>query len=279
MDLGEISSGLRQAEDGLWHATSSTAISYPAEGHEICAQVEDRSFWFWHRNNCIIALAKKFSPHPGGAIFDVGGGNGYVAQGLEQAGFDAVVVEPGAAGAQAAKARGLKRVVHASLEDANFRSESLPAIGLFDVVEHIEDDAAFLALARPLLKPGGRLYLTVPAYSALWSAEDEYSGHYRRYSKDSISQVLESAGFSVLFASYIFRFLPLPIFVFRSLPFRLGLRGKGLHESAKVSRDHSPGGEVTSKIIDMMLRPELRRISAGNPMSFGGSCLVAATRG
>lgn len=64
----------------------------------------------------------------------------------------------------------------------------------FDVLEHIQDDAAALAQWVSWLKPGGRLLLSVPAHMALWSAGDEWSGHFRRYERAGLAQLLRDAG-------------------------------------------------------------------------------------
>ncbi len=55
------------------------------------------------------------------------------------------------------------------------------AVCLFDVLEHLDDEAGALAACRRLLAPGGRLFVTVPAYAWLWSRHDELLGHRRRY--------------------------------------------------------------------------------------------------
>jgi hypothetical protein len=59
-------------------------------GNEACYQIEESSFWFKHRNACIEAAVKCHPPRSGGPIFDVGGGNGFVARGLMRAGFETV---------------------------------------------------------------------------------------------------------------------------------------------------------------------------------------------
>ena len=70
-------------------------------------------------------------------MFDIGGGNGFVSLGVQGAGIETVLVEPGPEGAQNAKNRGLQHVVCASFQNAAFESGKIPAIGVFDVVEHI----------------------------------------------------------------------------------------------------------------------------------------------
>ena len=93
----------------------------------------------------------------------LGGGNGFVAAALKQRGVPVVLVEPGADGVRHARTRGLRNVVHATLKEARFRDRSLPAIGFFDVLEHIDDEHAFLHEIRRCLSPCGRIYLVVPA--------------------------------------------------------------------------------------------------------------------
>ena len=53
------------------------------------------------------------------------------------------------------------------------------AVCLFDVLEHVDDEAGTLAACRRLLAPDGRLFVTVPAYAWLWSRHDELLGHRR----------------------------------------------------------------------------------------------------
>lgn len=170
--IAKFATNLIRNDDGLWVARDQSEVSYPDDGNETRLAVEDSSFWFNHRNDIIVSLVQAFRPK--GAIFDVGGGNGYVAMALQMSGIDAVVVEPGP-GALNAKQRGLRLVIQSTLEDAGFKNESITAFGLFDVLEHINLDLEFLQTLYAYLTQGGYLYLTVPAYSALWSNEDDHA--------------------------------------------------------------------------------------------------------
>lgn len=67
-----------------------------------------------------------------------------------------------------------------------------------DVLEHFEDDAAFVARAKAHLAPGGVLVLKVPAQSRLYGPMDEASGHFRRYDAEPFAALLERAGFETL---------------------------------------------------------------------------------
>lgn len=66
-----------------------------------------------------------------------------------------------------------------------------------NVLEHIADDAAALAGLARLLPPGGRLVLQVPNYPSLFGSLDESYGHFRRYSRRTISQRVEAAGLRI----------------------------------------------------------------------------------
>jgi SAM-dependent methyltransferase len=113
--------------------------------------LEDGSFWFAHRNACLLALLRQFPAI--GPFFDIGGGNGFVAAALQsEGGLPVVLVEPGADGVRHAQARGLHTVVQATLKEARFRDGSLPAIGFFDVMEHIDDEQGFLCEIRRCLR-------------------------------------------------------------------------------------------------------------------------------
>ena len=193
------------------------------------------------------------------------------------AGWDVVLVEPGPAGALNARRRGLRNVVCATTQAAGFKPDSMAAIGLFDVVEHIEDDVRFLRHLHHLLEPGGMLYLTVPAYNFLWSGADISAGHYRRYTLRALKETLKSAGFEVAFDTYFFHALPMTIFFFRSLPFRLRLRS-GSAKPENVSRTHGTNEGIMVRAMRQILAPEANSIARGERMAFGGSCLVAARK-
>ena len=84
------------AKDGIYFSNQTSEISYPESGNESCFQIEQDSFWFNHRNNCIFEAVKKFAPNE--LFFDIGGGNGFVAKALEDSGINTVLIEPGIKG-------------------------------------------------------------------------------------------------------------------------------------------------------------------------------------
>jgi SAM-dependent methyltransferase len=272
LNVHDFATNLELGEQGIWFARGNSNVSYPSAGNQACFQVEDHSFWFQHRNRCITSIVSGFPP--AGAIFDLGGGNGFVSLGLQRAGWQSIVVEPGVAGAVNARKRGLETVVCATLEGAGFRPHSLPAAGLFDVLEHIEEDDHFLRTLHHLLIAGGRIYLTVPAYRWLWSSEDVLAGHFRRYTLSSLASVLGRSGFGVEFASHVFSAFPVPILLKRTIPSLLGRRkAETIDEAIKELSGRS---STLVRLADRAFEWELGRLERKKTIPAGSSCLVVA---
>lgn len=272
-DLNQIKSNLVQGPDGIWRAGGAMTVSYPAEGHDACFALEDNSFWFRHRAKCIIQALRNYPPQ--GVLLDVGGGNGYMTEAIHNAGFEAVLIEPGEVGIRNAALRGIKPLVCAGLEEAGFGEHNISAIGAFDVIEHIEDDAGFLSLLHRSLKCGGRLYLTVPAFKSLWSNQDEAAGHFRRYTLPEMREKLSSAGFDVLYETYIFSLLAVPVFLFRTLPTRLGVQPRRSQE--RRTKIHAADNERRSAVVERLFSWELHWIKGRRKLPLGGSCLMVAS--
>lgn len=271
--LADWAPGLELREPGVWFARAQSPVSYPAHGNAECLKLEDDSFWFRHRNRCIVSLVRRFAP--GVAFLDIGGGNGFVARGLMDAGVDCALIEPGVDGALAAHARGVDPVICATLENAGLKPGSISAAGMFDVLEHIEDQSAALNEVRNLLAAGGRLFLTVPAYSFLFSSDDVSAGHFRRYTISGLVKSLARSGLRVVYASYMFAPLPPIILARRTIPSRIGLQGAENPERA--ASEHAARG-VAARLMDRALDGEHRRIDAGRTIPFGSSCLCVAVK-
>jgi SAM-dependent methyltransferase len=130
---------------------------------------------------------------------DFGAGTGLFAGKLQSSGWQVSCVEPDAGLRAMIVAQGIEAVAATDeLPDA-----SQPFVYSLNVLEHIEDDRAALAELFRILQPGGRLYIYVPAMAVLFSSMDRKVGHFRRYSRAGLVDLVEAVGFDCRHAEYV----------------------------------------------------------------------------
>ena len=186
---------------------------------------EDRAhWWFIGRRAVILAEMARRLPAGRARMAELGCGSGGMLEALARFGT-AVGVETDAALRARAQERGLDVRVGALPDAIPLHPGRWDAVCLFDVLEHVDDEAGALAACRRLLVPGGRLFVTVPAYAWLWSRHDELLGHRRRYTARALRQVAERAGFTVERLTYFNTILAPPIMAVRIV--RAALRRPG----------------------------------------------------
>ncbi len=123
-----------------------------------------------------------------------------------------------------------------------FAQMRFDVIGIFDVLEHVEEDNEALKVLYGLLKPGGYIVLTVPAYQFLWSAHDVASQHKRRYTRQALKEKLEGLGLKVSYISY-FNFFLFPAVAFVRFAKRL-----------RYGRDNYTSDlKTTNKVLNRLL--------------------------
>lgn len=259
-------------KDEIFYCDFKEKISYPDEGNEDCFKIEEESFWFKHRNNCIKNVVERNDFQ--NEIFDIGGGNGFTTIMLQNMGKRAILVEPGEKGVRNAKKRGVKEIACGAF-DKNMFKEKIANVGLFDVVEHIENDEGFMRDIYEVLRESGKVYITVPAYRFLWSIEDEEAGHYRRYTLKKVEKLLKNVGFDIEYKTYIFSFLVLPILFFRTIFSLLNLRKK---DNSRTSVNEHKTGKIAKSILDELCKREMRKIAHGKTIPFGTSCMLVAIK-
>jgi SAM-dependent methyltransferase len=271
-DLSAIADNLVLGSNGIWEAAGHQDLGFAESDPTDWLRIEQTSYWYRHRNRSFVALLEQFPPH--GALFEIGAGNGTVSLAIQSAAFSVVAVEPTERWASNAKSRGVHTVVCAGLEDARFHDGALANVGMFDVLEHIDDDANFLRRLRRLMPAGGRFYCAVPAYSWLWSVEDTAAGHVRRYRLGELSRTVTAAGFTVEHATYYFAPLVIPILLLRAIPTRLGIRRARTAETS--ASEHRLGKGIAGRLAQSALDQEIRWLSAGRRCPVGSSCFVVA---
>lgn len=156
----------------------------------------------WLRYDVLLELLSRFPD--ASSFIEVGCGMGALAARLVER-YDYVGYEPDEVSYQIAVQRVAGRgiVVNDVLPPAPTRRFHL--LGAFEVLEHQPDDRASLEAWREWISPGGHVMLSVPASPERFAAADAAVGHYRRYTRDSLTRLLERSGFDeVMVWSYGF---------------------------------------------------------------------------
>jgi SAM-dependent methyltransferase len=173
--------------------------SYDPQFFATIAAIEDRHFWFTARNRTIHAAVKPVvtSLPDGYRVLEVGCGTGFVLKELVQLcqRGEVVGMDLYPEAVEFARARASCQVLVGDVLKP-LDLELFDVVCAFDVIEHLDDDVSILQGLRKLLKPGGTLFVTVPAHPYLWSYFDESACHKRRYECATLRAALNAAGFS-----------------------------------------------------------------------------------
>lgn len=272
INIKDISKNLVESPHGIFTTPKHQDLEFAYADSSNWPEIERFSYWYQHRNRCFSSIVRRFPP--AGPIFEIGSGNGSVALALQEAGQEVVAIEPTVNSAIMSRRRGVKNIICARFEEAGFAKGSLSNIGLFDVLEHIDDDKDFIKRLGELMPKGGYFYCAVPAWNQLWSAEDDAAGHCRRYSLKQLCRIFESTRFQVQYSSYFFAPLLLPIFFLRTIPSALGLRT--LRTPELSNREHTLPKGLAGSILSTALEREVQCISHGKKKHIGASCLLVA---
>jgi ubiquinone/menaquinone biosynthesis C-methylase UbiE len=188
-----------------------------SEEYDRMYQLEETYWWFVGRHHLVLTFLNRLYPgRKDLRILDVGCGTGAMSQKLEQFG-DVVSADASPLALAYASKRGLNRLCESDACRLPFREKSFDLIVALDLLEHVKDDAAALAEFQRVLKPGGRVIITVPAYKGLWSGHDVALMHYRRYVAREVRERFEGAGLKVKRLSYAMTALYPVVWLFRKL--------------------------------------------------------------
>lgn len=184
----------------------------------------EEHWYFAARTSVLGAFIDRFCPtRAGTTVGDLGAGTGAVlARVADSAVGVAVEREPDLAGV-GVKRYGLRYVVASLGDGIPLRRSTFDMILMLDVLEHLLDDGRVLAEACQVVRPGGRVLLTVPAFQGLWSSHDELHHHHRRYAKRQLVDMVAGTGLVVERVTY-FNTLLFPLIAASRLLERLSLR-------------------------------------------------------
>lgn len=165
--------------------------------YERMYRLEDSYWWFVGRHRLIEAIMQnRFGSKPDTerTILDIGCGTGAMSKRLTRWGR-VVSADFSPLALQFSRRRGLENLVTADAMHLPFSEGHFDALVAMDMLEHLPDDKAALAEFYRVLKPGGVVLATVPAYPHLWSEHDVALMHHRRYMRPELRSRFTEAGF------------------------------------------------------------------------------------
>ena len=169
-----------------------------AEVYIRMAELDSEHWWFSARRDILSSVMRRIVRPPADArILEVGCGTGHNLDMLSRFGT-VEATELNETARELASKRLERSVESAALPDLSmFAEASFDVVALLDVLEHVEDDRAALRAIRSVLKPAGKLVVTVPGNPWMWSAHDVAHHHHRRYRKKELRRLAEQSGFAV----------------------------------------------------------------------------------
>lgn len=223
-------------------------------------------WWFRCKAAVVSDLLRRHPPVGSGLLVDIGAGNGAVT-GRVVWGGRRLVVDGTPALVGVAAAQGIPAVL-AEGERVPLPGGAADVVCLLDVIEHAIDPQPLLEEARRLLAAGGRLIVTVPAHSWLWSDADVFLGHQRRYHREQLSDQLHAAGFEPIVVHYVFSWLVVPVWLLRRA------RRVGVEAQLGLRRDDP----ITRSLARWLCAIEIRSLRGSWP-PVGTSLVAFARRG
>ena len=178
-----------------------------AEYGQVYEELYRRHWWFRVREGILMDVIRHLDlPRPAD-ILDVGCGNGLFFEKLGLFGTVLGIEIDGSLIPSDSQYR--DRIYDKPLGDPQYSALRFDLITALDVIEHIEDDQQAVADMLAMLRPGGKLVITVPASMKLWDRHDEINRHYRRYTSDTLHALLAGKG-RLLELRHLFHALFLP---------------------------------------------------------------------
>lgn len=238
-------------------------------------QAEDRHWWYRGRRTVLHRVIEDLGVGAAGGggtsgagpakILDAGCGSGRNM--VELARYGAVTgIELSTASVEVARKRGAGEVLEGSVLEMPFADDTFELAVTLDVIEHLEDDLAALRELRRTIAPGGALLVTVPAYQWLWSGHDVINHHHRRYTRRSLQQVAERAGWEQVRTTY-FNSLLLPVAILLRVLDRFNKK------PTESSLDLWVPPEPVNRVLEVPLSLESAMIGHGGRIPAGLSLL------
>lgn len=161
-------------------------------------ELERTHWWFRGRRTVYFGLLRH---HLRGArptrVLDLGCGMGGFLEGLDELCDRVYPSDISLESLEHCATRGYPHGVVSNGYALPYADAAFDLVCMFDAIEHIPDDRRVMSEVARVLKPGGLVLVSVPAYQFLYANNDRVAQHQRRYSRRMLREVFESAGLAV----------------------------------------------------------------------------------
>lgn len=240
----------------------------PAEYRKMAA-VED-AMWYYRALHRVVGTAlARSAPAPRAAVLDAGCGTGGLLRRLRalQPGWVLAGLDFSPLACALARERTGLPVTEGSVTALPFAAAAFDAVVSCDVVCQVADPAAALREFHRVVRPGGVVVLTLPAYRWMYSYHDRAVGNLRRYSRAETVDLLRAAGFTVAYASY-----------WNALLFPLAVLQRKVLGGAAAASDVRLYPAPVEAICDAMNVMEHAWLRRGGRLPWGNSVLAVGRR-
>lgn len=154
------------------------------------------------RKEIALSLIKTHLPE-GSVFLEVGCAAGDIGITLAKNGYKGLMIDFSNEAAEQATSN----LTKAGISDVRFEKQDFMGLDdkgkfdlvtMFEVLEHIEKDRDAIEKVRRLLTNKGMFLFSVPAKRELWGASDVIAGHFRRYDKAELTQLIDESGFEIV---------------------------------------------------------------------------------
>lgn len=183
--------------------------------YEDLYQLEDKHWWHIAKRRAVYKLIKKNNTKKNPKILDIGCGTGKNMEELQKLGT-VYGLDHSSEALKFCRKRGLKLLTKGTAEKTNLEPNSFDIITILDVLEHTDDKKTLIEMGR-ILKKDGIIILTVPAYPWLWSKWDEVLHHKKRYTVNTLKEILVANNFNPIKMTHLYSFLILPLLIIRKI--------------------------------------------------------------
>jgi SAM-dependent methyltransferase len=221
-----------------------------AKAYRQFLELERSHWWFRGRRSVYLGLLRhELAGQRPARVLDLGCGMGGFLSGLAELGGRVFPSDISLESLAHCRERGFPAGVVSSGYALPYQDASFDLVCLFDAIEHIPDHARVMREVARVLRPGGRVLVSVPAYPFLYANNDRVAQHQRRYTRSMLREVFEGAGLRVTRNSHANVFL-FPLI----LPVVLGIKLGEKLLPRRVESDHTNLSWPLPRFVHAFLR-------------------------